>query len=53
VLDTATGSDRTQRVLLRADQVLPYGEVMELMNLLRSAGYVKVALVALEIRSGP
>jgi hypothetical protein len=24
-----------------------------LMNLLRSAGYVKVALVALEIRSGP
>jgi biopolymer transport protein ExbD len=53
VLDTATGSDRTQRVLLRADQALPYGEVMELMNLLRSAGYVKVALVALEIRSGP
>jgi biopolymer transport protein ExbD len=53
VLDTATGSDRTQRVLLRADQTLPYGEVMELMNLLRSAGYVKVALVALEIRSGP
>ena len=53
VLDTATGSDRTQRVLLRADQVLPYGEVMELMNLLRSEGYVKVALVALEIRSGP
>jgi biopolymer transport protein ExbD len=52
-LDTATRSDRTQRVLLRADQALPYGEVMELMNLLRNAGYVKVALVALEIRSGP
>src|SRR5713226_6934521 len=42
-LDTATGSD----------QALSYGEVMELMNLLRNAGYVKVALVALEIRSGP
>jgi biopolymer transport protein ExbD len=53
VLDTATGSDRMQRVLLRADQALPYGEVMELMNLLRNAGYAKVALVALEIRSGP
>jgi biopolymer transport protein ExbD len=53
VLDTATGSDRMQRVLLRADQTLPYGEVMELMNLLRNAGYAKVALVALEIRSGP
>jgi len=39
-------------VLLRADQALPYGEVMELMNLLRNAGYAKVALVALEIRSG-
>ena len=53
VLDTATGSDRTQRLLLRADQTLPYGEVMELMNILRSAGYAKVALVALEMRSGP
>jgi biopolymer transport protein ExbD len=51
-LDIATRSDRTQRVLLRADQALPYGEVMELMNLLRNAGYAKVALVALEIRSG-
>jgi len=52
-LDAATGSDRTQRVLLRADQTLSYGEVMALMNLLRNAGYLKVALVALEIRSGP
>jgi biopolymer transport protein ExbD len=53
VLDTATGADRTQRVLLRADQALPYGDVMQLMNLLRSTGYLKVALVALESRSGP
>jgi biopolymer transport protein ExbD len=52
-LDAVTGSDRTQRVLLRADQALPYGEVMALMNLLRNAGYVKVALVALEMRSTP
>jgi biopolymer transport protein ExbD len=52
-LDAVTGSDRSQRVLLRADQALSYGEVMELLNLLRNAGYVKVALVALEIRSGP
>jgi biopolymer transport protein ExbD len=52
-LDAATGSDRGQRVLLRADRVLSYGEVMELMNLLRNAGYLKVALVALESRSGP
>jgi biopolymer transport protein ExbD len=52
-LDAVTGADRTQRVLLRADQALPYGEVMALMNLLRNAGYVKVALVALEMRSTP
>jgi biopolymer transport protein ExbD len=52
-LDGMTGADRTQRVLLRADQALSYGEVMELMNLLRNAGYEKVGLVALEMRSGP
>lgn len=52
-LDAVTGADRTQRVLLRADQALSYGEVMELMNLLRIAGYEKVALVALEMRGGP
>jgi biopolymer transport protein ExbD len=52
-LDAATGADRTPRILLRADQALPYGEVMELMNQLRNAGYVKVALVALEMRSAP
>ena len=52
-LDAATGTDRNQRVLLRADQALSYGEVMGLMNLLRNAGYLKVALVALEMRSGP
>ena len=52
-LDAATGSDREQRVLLRADQALSYGDVMELMNDLRNAGYLKVALVALETRNAP
>ena len=50
-LDAATGSDRGQRVFLRADQSLSYGEVMQVMNLLRDTGYQKVALVALESRS--
>jgi biopolymer transport protein ExbD len=27
---------------------VPYGELMEVMNLLRTAGYLKVALVGLE-----
>ena len=52
-LAAASGSDRGQRVLLRADQTLSYGEVMGLMNLLRNAGYLRVALVALETRGGP
>ena len=47
-LDAATGNDRTQRVFLRADKVVSYGDVTQVMNLLRAAGYLKVALVALE-----
>ncbi|GFO82576.1 TonB system transport protein ExbD [Methyloceanibacter sp.] len=47
-LDDATEADRLQRVFLRADKTVPYGELMEVMNLLRAAGYLKVALVGLE-----
>jgi biopolymer transport protein ExbD len=47
-LDAATNMDRQQRLFLRADKAVPYGELMRVMNLLRSAGYLKVALVGLE-----
>ena len=47
-LDAATGSDREQRVFLRADGTVAYSELMEVMNLLRGAGYLKIALVGLE-----
>lgn len=47
-LDQATGADREQRVFVRADKSVDYGAVMELMNLLRTAGYLKVALVGLD-----
>jgi len=47
-LDAVTHMDRQQRLFLRADKTVPYGEVMLLMNALRSAGYLKVALVGLE-----
>ncbi len=46
-LDGATGGDRETRIFLRADKTVPYGEVMEVINLLRGAGYLKVALVGL------
>ena len=47
-LDAATTGDKEQRIFLRADKVVPYGDVMEVMNALRATGYLKVALVALE-----
>lgn len=47
-LDAATGARKQERVFLRADKSVPYGELMQAMNLLRSAGYLKVALVGLE-----
>ena len=47
-LDAATGQDRDQRVFLRADKGVPYGDVMVVLNLLRAAGYLKIALVGLD-----
>ncbi len=47
-LDRATNTDRLKRVFLRADKTVPYGELMRVMNVLRAAGYLKVALVGLE-----
>jgi len=47
-LDAATQVDRQQRIFLRADKAVPYGELMQLMNILRAAGYLRVALVGLE-----
>ena len=47
-LDRVTAGDKQQRVFLRADKSVPYGELMTLMNELRSAGYLHVALVGLE-----
>lgn len=47
-LDQVTGGDRKQRVFLRADKAVSYGALMSLMNELRTAGYLHVALVGLE-----
>ena len=49
-LDAATGANKDQRIFLRADRSVPYGAVMQVMNDLRAAGYLKVALVGLEAR---
>jgi biopolymer transport protein ExbD len=47
-IDKATGGDRQARVFVRADRLVEYGELMGLMNALRAAGYLKIALVGLE-----
>ena len=47
-LDAATSGNKDARIFLRADKTVPYGDLMEVMNLLRTAGYLKVALVGLE-----
>lgn len=47
-LDAETGGNKEARIFLRADEKVDYGEVMLVMNLLRDAGYLKVALVGLE-----
>ena len=47
-LDTSAKGDKETRIFLRADQTVPYGDLMDVMNLLRTAGYLKIALVGLE-----
>jgi TonB system transport protein ExbD (group 1) len=52
-LENATGADHEQRVFLRADKAVAYGDLMAAMNALRAAGYLKVALVGLEQPEAP
>ena len=49
-LDALSGGNKEDRIFLRADRAVHYGDVMQVMNDLRSAGYLKIALVALETR---
>ena len=53
MLDARTEGDKQTLIFLRADKAVPYGDLMEAMNLLRTAGYLKVALVGLETLGGP
>jgi biopolymer transport protein ExbD len=44
-LDAATVGNHDERIFLRADKAVSYGDLTTVMNLLRSTGYLKVALV--------
>jgi TonB system transport protein ExbD (group 1) len=44
----ALGADPDTRVFLRADKGVPYGDLMNVMDALRTAGFQKIALVTLD-----
>ncbi|MFV0410105.1 MAG: TonB system transport protein ExbD [Paracoccus sp. (in: a-proteobacteria)] len=47
-LEAVTGGERETRIYLRADKSVSYGDVMTVMNRLRDASYVKIALVGMD-----
>ena len=47
-LDERTGGNREERIFLRADGAVSYASLMDVMNTLRSAGYVRIGLVGVE-----
>src|SRR6185295_10106058 len=49
----ADGAGKDRRIFVRADRTVPYGEMMDVLEILRSGGYVKVALVAREATPEP
>ena len=49
-LNVAAKGNHDERIFLRADKAVVYGDIMQVMNDMRTAGYLKIALVGLEDR---
>ena len=47
-LDAMGDAGKDRFIFLRADRSVPYGEMMNVLELLRTGGYTKIKLVALE-----
>ena len=47
-LEAMPDASRDNFVFLRADRSVPYGEMMDVLEILRAGGYSKIKLVALE-----
>jgi biopolymer transport protein ExbD len=47
-LDGTDGAGKDRFLFIRADRAVPYGEMMDVLEILRAGGYVKIKLVALE-----
>jgi biopolymer transport protein ExbD len=47
-LDAMADAGKDRFIFLRADRAVPYGELMDVLEILRAGGYAKIKLVALE-----
>jgi len=47
-LDAMADASKDKFIFLRADRAVPYGELMDVLEMLRAGGYSKIKLVALE-----
>jgi biopolymer transport protein ExbD len=47
-LDAMPDASKDKFIFLRADRAVPYGEMMDVLEILRAGGYTKIKLVALE-----
>src|SRR4030088_1541984 len=47
-LDATGDGSKDRFIFLRADRAVPYGDMMDVLELLRAGGYAKIKLVALE-----
>ena len=52
-LDRHSKGDKEQTIFIRGDQEVDYSRLMEVMDLLRGAGYLKIGLVGLETVGRP
>ena len=49
VLDAAPDNSKDRFIFLRADKAVPYGDLMDVLEILRAGGYTRLKLVALEV----
>ncbi|WP_024510918.1 TonB system transport protein ExbD [Bradyrhizobium sp. ARR65] len=47
-LDAMADASKDRFIFVRADRAVPYGEMMDVLEILRAGGYAKIKLVALE-----
>tara|TARA_Y100001935_G_C16927898_1_gene323970 strand:+ start:106 stop:480 length:375 start_codon:yes stop_codon:yes gene_type:complete len=49
-INAITEQNTEARIYIRGDRVVSYGRVMEIMSIINSAGYIKVALITQNLK---